>query len=1106
LGILEKQVEASRAMTLSVILRHLARVPWISKGVEHLGGKRMRTFRYLLWVGVCLVAAPCVSRGEEHQCTVGMQFADVPENFEENPGGYIAVNHVEHNRDDCRPLYIYRNCEHTFATITLSVTGTGGGGVRIWTQDRQTLLCETGGSHEWPAAEIGGPGQSPTVLWVEGTSPSTEPRDVYLHVQWYCRWDDVYLTVFQLNINVDSRNNYGFAVPTNGNDDDLIEEAGDKPGKILGVNDGDSDNNGAGDGIPGFADGFDLDPNNPDDDATGSEQFVPVLFRISDAVDLDNATLIISYAPSGPAAMSIPQPGQPYVPAGGILRLWTADASAARTKRSVTEKTPQDTVGFYVPPGTYSGANLEKLGFSGENKTVVLYAEGVRPSAMGEVHIGWCLEVHIPQYNANVDSFDAVRLTVIKVDLDVDSDNNNGLNMPDRSDLEDQYEDRADDPDHPGKFVQVNDGDKDNDGIPDFADGFGAFGPDSYETAGEEFTPLVLELPACIDPTKAKIRITYDGSGCVASTPEAGKLRIWNCYGSTPRNPNSLDYDYNGGNFIVSGAAYAATRLRFQEYPVQTVYIEGIRPSTALGDCRIVFEVDPCGTGDYMVADYVRVTTVQVNMEMDGVYHANKTSQGGFIALNDDDDDENQVEDRLQAGLGEVTGEDNLVQITLNRIEPQALSGNVTLRLSAGRGGGIWLWDNPTLTGSPIILPKNYSTPADLPQTLYVQGFTTSTGVRDYELTLEYSVGYQSFADRIRITVVDVETVQNDTRVDLDTYRVASNIQTGKPKQHFVTVQGLPGDITLLAIVSPDTEEVRKKISWTGMTQDAENRLRATAPRGAAGEYPATVNVSGRTAHQLANWVVWATTTATPSAIEEGFLPLLSGTPYGTGVRGPINFTHNISPTTMFTKSDRPDLGGPRTVVPPNVGANETGVANYGVNLATGATKLWDSSRQLRNKCINPDEIDFSARLAIVKVTTHLDYPLDETCGNDDSLPEDDEDGNPYNPGHPATMYDWDRPGMTLYHRTDPNHSNEGALGNTCEFRVHFREFVRLQLGDRWYRISDWYPWRIHLRFNKQNESESTWQKDFNGDGDTQDTLPVWRNNASFFAADNEDF
>jgi len=551
-------------------------------------------------------------------------------------------------------------------------------------------------------------------------------------------------------------------------------------------------------------------------------------------------------------------------------------------------------------------------------------------------------------------------------------------------------------------------------------------------------------------------------------TPEPGKLRIWNCDGSSPRNPNSLDYDYNGGDFIESGVAYPAYRF----YSI--LYIEGIRPSTSFGDCRIVVEVDPCGNGDYMVMDAVRVTAVQVNMEMDGVLQAHKTSEGGFIALNDDDDDENQVEDRLQASQG-VNGEDNLVGITLNRIKPETLACSVTLKQSGGGVGGICLWDNSTLTGSPITLPKTYSSPSELPQTLYVQGYTTSAGVRDYELTLEYLVGYQSFADRIRITVVDVQTVAVDPSLDEDTYKIPSVIDQGKPKEHLVTVKGVPGQIALLATVSPDTEEVRNKITWTGMTQDGQNKLRATAPRDAAGKYPATVNVSGATAHQLVNWVVWTTTTGIPEDLE------IDVQPRETRIQGVYTFIDAICPAAIITEADRPDLEGINMCDPPNVDAGETGVFNNGVSLARGANRRWDSSRQIRNKVINPNGILF-INMPISVTLAHPDYPLDETCGNDDKT-TDDEDNNPYDQPYLGIILGVDETFVVLNHEL-------GALGDTCEFRFHFREFVRLQLGNRWYRISDWFLWKAHFRFVKQN----------------QNSVPVWLDDGSFIGTDNEGF
>jgi hypothetical protein len=188
---------------------------------------------------------------------------------------------------------------------------------------------------------------------------------------------------------------------------------------------------------------------------------------------------------------------------------------------------------------------------------------------------------------------------------------------------------------------------------------------------------------------------------------------------------------------------------------------------------------------------------------MDGVNHANRTNRGGFIALNDDDDDENHEEDRLQTGA--VPGEDNLVAITLNRVQPETLTGTVTLRLSAGSAGGIRVWDNSTRDGGQISLPVNYDTTADLPRTLYVEGYTVSTGVRSYELALEYSTGVQTFSDRIKITVVAVDRPLVNANAECNSERVESAlVAPSKCKDHFVTVKGQPSDITLLVGICPD--------------------------------------------------------------------------------------------------------------------------------------------------------------------------------------------------------------------------------------------------------------------------------------------------------------
>ncbi|MHC4475352.1 MAG: hypothetical protein ACYTEL_06895 [Planctomycetota bacterium] len=66
--------------------------------------------------------------------------------------------------------------------------------------------------------------------------------------------------------------------------------------------------------------------------------------------------------------------------------------------------------------------------------------------------------------------------------------------------------------------------------------------------------------------------------------------------------------------------------------------------------------------------------------------------------------------------------------------------------------------------------------------------------------------------------------------------------------------------------------------------------------------------------------------------------------------------------------------------------------------------------------------------------------------------------------------------------------------------------FARLNIGGTWYGISGWYLWKVHFKFKKQNESESAYGLDFNNDGDTNDTVPIWRNDGSFMGLDNSGF
>lgn len=61
------------------------------------------------------------------------------------------------------------------------------------------------------------------------------------------------------------------------------------------------------------------------------------------------------------------------------------------------------------------------------------------------------------------------------------------------------------------------------------------------------------------------------------------------------------------------------------------------------------------------------------------------------------------------------------------------------------------------------------------------------------------------------------------------------------------------------------------------------------------------------------------------------------------------------------------------------------------------------------------------------------------------------------------------------------------------EFRVHFGEFLRLDIEGTWQRISGFREWRLHGKIKKADEAVDN--QDYDGDGDQTDEL--WINDGS---------
>ncbi len=234
---------------------------------------------------------------------------------------------------------------------------------------------------------------------------------------------------------------------------------------------------------------------------------------------------------------------------------------------------------------------------------------------------------------------DTVKFTVVKIDADVDSDNNDGFNLPERSREEDRIEDRFADPDHPGKLVGANDGDEDEDGVPDFADGFNLDGllgneDDVVDSQSATFTPLVLQLDGAVNTDIATLSFSYpDETGMYDEssnpahvtrsgdeapytyTAAAGRSRVWTKNAHEVRNKAGLG-DQPPGDYVAPGV-YRARQLGFNGPGTVTLYIEGIRASGEAGANPIRVSLDPDGAegpAGIVHSDTTRTTILGVTL------------------------------------------------------------------------------------------------------------------------------------------------------------------------------------------------------------------------------------------------------------------------------------------------------------------------------------------------------------------------------------------------------------------------------------------------------------------------------------------------------------
>jgi hypothetical protein len=390
----------------------------------------------------------------------------------------------------------------------------------------------------------------------------------------------------QLDADIDSDNNNGFGAPARSDDEDRIEQDS-STGKYLTLNTGDLDQ----DNVPDYA----------DLNISGG-QFVPVVISLSENVseaDPSQINLSFSYSGSDPSGLT-PVNGIYPAAQAGAMRIWKKNANSR-------------SLGDYIAPGT--PVNADDLGLS-PGGSVTLYVEGISSAnASGPISINVTADVTGNKWSGSL--ADKVHVIAAGVDIDIDSDDNNGLGNPSRSEVEESIEDTQANPELPGKILLVNDADTDLDGLPDFADGYGL--DDSDVAASVGFTPIIVEIPQLSDFESGQIQFVYDDSdpaGVIVNQTQpwltqaaSGSLRLWTKSGELVRNSASIN---SGGDYIASGTSIdlaslpAANQIAPGQY---RFYLESVRPSVEVADHSVEIMVTPTGGGEPS-RDRIRATSV----------------------------------------------------------------------------------------------------------------------------------------------------------------------------------------------------------------------------------------------------------------------------------------------------------------------------------------------------------------------------------------------------------------------------------------------------------------------------------------------------------------
>jgi|GEM_PF-3254603 len=365
----------------------------------------------------------------------------------------------------------------------------------------------------------------------------------------------------------------------------------------------------------------------------------------------------------------------------------------------------------------------------------------------------------------------------------------------------------------PGAFVAVNDDDDDMDQVLDLGDGKVKqedTRPGSQDEDDLKEFRLTNILPASLQDkgkiilsrSNGKIRIYTDKRKGIG-TDDDRKL-LWSSVGS-------FSAETEGDGKKTWNLEYGADWHSFFNLLGSGIWVEGVEASSGPMDTEITIAYLPKGAAADaapIILDTIKITVIKGDMtgdlDLNGAVSADNASNdqkweqdpGAFVAVNNDDDDMDQVSDlddgkvKQEATRPGSRDEDDLKELTLANILPAGLQdkGKVILRRSNGKirvysdkrkgdpvdNGKKLLWNTVGIFNAEsegdgkktwdLNLPDDRAAFQGLVTSgLWVEGVEASANVKDTELVISYlpeqvaSNAAPIILDVLKITVIKIE-------------------------------------------------------------------------------------------------------------------------------------------------------------------------------------------------------------------------------------------------------------------------------------------------------------------------------------------------------------